>query len=132
MVAEFRLEPEVEIELLGGLKLPKDAPAWQRGIHFYALGEIAIRQGGKNEEAIANLKKSDELYPDGMACGNLCVLFEQMGMLKEAEEYAQRAVAYEPDRIAYWDKLLDILFAQGKYEEAGKLRSRVSLLKGLY
>lgn len=132
MVQRFELEPKLHTELLKGLSVPDDAPAWQRGMYFFQLGDVAMRVEGEDEKAIAYLKKSDELYPEGMACASLSWLFSRTGKREQAEIHARRAVAYEPDRIAYWDDLQKILYARGKTDEADSLRDRIFLLEDLY
>ncbi|MCP5533744.1 MAG: tetratricopeptide repeat protein [Akkermansiaceae bacterium] len=132
MAAEHWPEPKELNKLLEDLKLPEDVPAWQRSGHCYMLAEIAVRQGAKEEETIALLKKSDELYPELMACANLGRMFSKLGRFKEAESCMRRAVTYEPDRIAYWDELQKILDAQRKFKEADEVQDRVYLLESLF
>jgi tetratricopeptide (TPR) repeat protein len=131
LVGSFGLDPELELKLVTGIKPPEDAPAWERGIYHFCLGH-ALGVNGRFEEAILSLRKSDVLYPDGMASAALTDLLRKTGKTKEIEPYARRATEFEPDRIAYWEMLQKILYAQGKYEEANKLQDRVYLLEDLY
>jgi hypothetical protein len=131
MVGSWGLEPEIQPKLLEGLKVPEDAPAWERGIYQFFLGSSLLAEG-KTDEAILALRKSDELYPEGMACGTLVTLCQRAGQLKEAELYARKATKFAPDRIDYWDALRKILEAEGKYKEADGLTDRIYLLEHLY
>lgn len=131
MVSSRGQEPDLQAELLEGLKIPDDGPEWERGMYHFFLGN-SLLAAGKREEAIASLRKSDELYSDGMACGTLVTFLVNAGQVKEAELYARKATTLEPDRIDYWDMLQKVLYAQGKYEQADKLLEQIYLLGDLY
>lgn len=133
IVGASHLEPEEFLRLIDEFNVPDDAPLWWQGIHHFRMGE-ALQAAGKPKEAIASYKKSDELYPDGMACASLVPYFKAYAYNepKKAEFYARRATEYAPERIFFWQELQKILYAQAKWDEADKLQDRIYLLEELY
>ncbi len=67
------------------------------GFGWMALG-VALRQAGKNAEALLALKKGAQLSPDNAdAHNNLAVEMMEMGRLAEAEQSYLRALQIDPD-----------------------------------
>ncbi|MFK7851673.1 MAG: tetratricopeptide repeat protein [Akkermansiaceae bacterium] len=131
LVGVSMFEPEEFAKLVAEVKLPEDSPAWKRGIYHFQLGG-ALQTAGNVKGAMASYLKSDELYPDGMACGTLPRYYQALNQPKEAEKFARRATEYEPERIIYWEELQKILYRLGKFDEADEIQDRVYLLEDLY
>ncbi|WJG08941.1 XrtA/PEP-CTERM system TPR-repeat protein PrsT [Aliiglaciecola sp. LCG003] len=88
---------------------------------------LAERQiSGDQSEAIATYEKSLQLNPNNfVVLNNLAYLYTQTGRLREAEQYARKAVSQRPNNADAVDTLAQALVKQEKYEEALKFYDRV-------
>ncbi len=106
------------------------SPADQAAYHE-RLGQ-ALVHAGRIEEAIAALRKSNELDPWALACMTLAVIHENSRDLEQAEGYWRQATLMNPERISYWDRYQGVLAARQKWKEADAAQDRVYLLEDLY
>ena len=119
------------VDLAKQFKLQETDPPWEKSAYHYRLGEALVR-AGHVDDAIASLQKSDELWPENMACMTLAGVFEKRDQLNEAERYWRRTTSLDQERIEYWESLRRVLSARLKTKEESEASDRAYFLEDLY
>ena len=119
------------VDLAKQFKLQETDPPWEKSAYHSRLGEALLR-ADRLEDAIAALQKSDELWPQNMACMSLAGIFEKRENLNEAERYWRRTTSLDQERIEYWESLRRVLSARLKTKEESEASDRAYFLEDLY
>ena len=119
------------VDLAKQFKRQENDPPWEKSAYYCRLGEALMRTN-RLDDAIASLQKSDELWPQNMACMTLAGLFEERIQMDEAERYWRRTTSLDQERIQYWESLSRVLSARLKSKEESEASDRVNFLEDLY
>jgi tetratricopeptide (TPR) repeat protein len=123
--------PDELLDLAKRSQPPASASPADQAAYHERLGQ-ALLHAGRTEEAIAALRKSNELDPWALACMTLAVIHGNRSELELAERYWRQATILNPERISYWDRYQGVLAARNKWKEADAAQDRVYLLEDLY
>jgi len=119
------------VDLAKQFKLQESDPPWEKSAYHCRLGEALLR-ANRLDDAIASLQKSDELWPQNMACMSLAGIYERRNQMDEAERYWRRTTSLDQERIEYWSCLGRVLSALLKTKEESEVSDRVNFLEDLY
>lgn len=125
------LNPDELLDLVKRSQPPASASPADQAAYHERLGQV-LAHAGRIEEAIAALRKSNELDPWALACMALAVIHENRREMEQAEGYWRQATLMNPERITYWDRYQGVLAARKKWKEADAAQDRVYLLEDLY
>jgi hypothetical protein len=123
--------PDELLDLAKNSQPPASASPADQAAYYERLGQ-ALVHAGRTEEAIAALRKSNDLDQWALACMTLAVIHESRRELELAEDYWRQATLMNPERISYWDRYQGVLAARKKWKEADAAQDRVYLLEDLY
>lgn len=110
---------------------PEPSTALDQAAYHERLGQ-ALMQEGRLDEALASLRKSNELDSRAMACITLAPLHEKRGELEQAETYWKMATTLDAERIGFWERYQRVLTERNKWKEADAVRDHIYLLENLY
>ena len=123
--------PDELLDLAKRSQPPASASPADQAAYYERLGQ-ALVHAGRTEEAIAALRKSNELDQWALACMTLAVIHGNRSEWELAEGYWRQATILNPERISYWDRYQGVLAARKKWKEADAAQDRVYLLEDLY
>jgi tetratricopeptide (TPR) repeat protein len=98
---------------------------------YYNRG-ILRNNTGNIDEAVIDINKSLDLFPDAGAYYSLGIILERMGKVTEAEEAYRDSIKENEYYVPAYDNLGSLYFAQGNFEQAKKVFEKGILIDPEY